>query len=266
MFQLENINIDIIRPLLNKENSHYPLLKSIISKKKKGKVYVDCLNKPSVAAILSDNGWFYLVGETSDDNFNSQLMNFLVSEAIVANGSILWFGIPEEWKKKIVGNTSVVVRDYPRVQYKFIGYDFDYDLYSKKNFKYKLKEINSDNIDEVFEYNKELSIFWESKELFLKNGFGYILLDGNQIIGHAISASVEAVEAEIDIQTQKEYRGKGIAAYLTSHLIKVCLKHSIEPKWDCSVENTASNKLASKLGFQMIKEYPFSIITTTQKI
>jgi len=42
MFQIDNENMDLLIPLLNKENSHYPLLKSIISNKKKGKAYVDC--------------------------------------------------------------------------------------------------------------------------------------------------------------------------------------------------------------------------------
>jgi len=262
MFQIDNENTDLLIPLLNKENSHYPLLKSIIYNKKKGKAYVDCLNKPSVAGVLSDDGWFYLIGEAGDDDFNSQLENFLISRIIVDKVSILWFGIPEEWRKKIVENTTVVVNDYPRVQYKFFGYD--YDMYSMMNFEYKLKAINLDNIDEVFEYNKDLYTFWESKELFIKNGFGYILLDDNQIIGHAISASVEDGEAEIDIQTEKQYRGKGIAGYLASSLIEECLQRSIVPKWDCSVENKASNKLAQKLGFQMIKKYPFSIITSLQ--
>jgi RimJ/RimL family protein N-acetyltransferase len=102
--------------------------------------------------------------------------------------------------------------------------------------------------------------FWSSKETFLKYGFGYVLLDGNKIVGHVISASVEDGEAEIDIQTDLNYRGKGLASLLVSRFIDECHVRSTTPKWDCAHDNVASNKLAISHGFVRVKKYPFCII------
>ncbi|SCZ11232.1 GNAT family N-acetyltransferase [Alkaliphilus peptidifermentans] len=258
MFEIDNEKLKIIESLLNEGNSHYPLLKAIISNKKKGKAYIDCLNKPSVAGVLTANGWFYLLGKNISADFSEKLEKFLLQKIIIDKLPILWFGIPREWKVKMLQNTSVVIEDYPRNQYEFI--EHNYNTCVGDYLEYKLKAISSENIDEVFEYNGDLYNFWRTKELFMENGFGYILLDDNKIIGHSISASVEDLEVEVDIGTEKGYRGKGIAKYLASCLIDVCLQRSMIPKWDCGVWNIPSDKLALKLGFRKLKEYPFSII------
>lgn len=258
MFEIDNTKLEILKPLLNSQNSNYPLLKSIISNKKNGKAYVDCLDKPSAAGVISADNWFYLLGENISDDFSEKLGNLLFKKIAIDNLQILWFGIPNEWKVKMLENTYVVIEDYPRNEYEFI--EHDYNTCVGDHQEYKLKAISSENIDEVFEYSEGLYTFWRTKELFLENGFGFILLDDNKIIGHSISASVEDLEVEIDIGTEKEYRGKGMARYLASCLIDECLKRSMIPKWDCGVWNIPSDKLALKLGFKKIKEYPFSII------
>jgi RimJ/RimL family protein N-acetyltransferase len=262
MFKVNNEDMRLLIPFLNENNSHYPLLKSIIANRKKGIAYVDSLVNPSITGILSNDGWFYLLGESIDDNFNTKLKEVLLEKVIVDKVSIFWFGISEEWKKKFVDISSVTIRDYDRIQYKFI--DSNYTLKSTNNhnyYDYRVERITLDNIDEVFKYNNELHTFWENKELFIGSGFGYIILDDNQIIGHSISASIEDKEVEIDIQTDESYRGKGIGEHLASCFINECLKRSMVPKWDCSAENVPSNKLAVRLGFQKIKKYPLSIIS-----
>jgi len=199
------------------------------------------------------------------NNSDQKMKNILATiqkeqnKIIVDKAPILWFGITDEWKRIIAEDTTVIVRDYPRVKYEFINSNYYSD--TANNVEYQLKEISSENVNEVFQYNKGLYGFWESKELFIENGLGFILLDGNKIIGHAISASVEDGEVEIDIRTDEQYRGKGIARYLTSCLIDKCLKTSRIPKWDCAVGNVPSNKLALKLGFEKVNEYPFSILS-----
>ncbi|SFI18617.1 GNAT acetyltransferase [Tindallia magadiensis] len=258
MFEINSTKLEILKPLLNSKNSNYPLLKSIIFNKNKGKAYVDCLDKPSAAGILSADNWFYLLGENTSDDFSEKLEALLLKKIFKDNLQILWFGIPNEWKVKMLQNTYVDIKDYPRNEYEFI--EHDYNTCAGDYIEYKLKSISSENIDEVFEYNQGLYTFWRTKELFMGNGFGYILLDDNKIIAHSISATVEDLEVEIDIGTKKEYRGKGIARYLASCLIDECLQRAMIPKWDCGVWNIPSDKLALKLGFKRIKEYPFSII------
>lgn len=60
--------------------------------------------------------------------------------------------------------------------------------------------------------------------------------------------------------TSKSYRGKGISTLLTTTLINECKKRDFIPKWDCSVANEASIRLAQKHGFEIEEEYPFAFI------
>ncbi|WP_066498246.1 GNAT family N-acetyltransferase [Abyssisolibacter fermentans] len=254
MLELKNGKIDFIKPLLNVDNNHFPLLKSILSGKKKGRVYVNSLEKLSVAAIISEDGWFYLLGTENDEHFNNNLDNFIVQKTIKQKKPLLWFGISQSWKKRLETYELLRIGEFPRVQY-----EFNYDKYIINSFAiptYLLESINKENVNKVFESDEEIEGFWGTEENFMKYGFGFILLDKGNIVGHVYSASVEDGEVEIDIQTDKSYRGKGVATYLASCLINECIKRDLIPKWDCAVSNEPSKKLAIKLGFQQIKEYP----------
>lgn len=260
MFELKSEKIDFIKPLLNVDNNHFPLLKSILSGKKKGRVYGNRLEELSVAAIISEDGWFYLLGTETDEYFNDRLENFIIQKTIKQKKPLLWFGISQSWKKRLETYDLLSIGEFPRVQY-----EFNYDEYMRNSFAippYLLEPINRENVQKVFESNEEIEGFWGAKENFMKYGFGFLLLDKGNIVGHAQSASVEDGEVEIDIQTDKSYRGKGVATYLASCLINECIKRDLIPKWDCAVSNESSNKLAVKLGFRKVKEYPFCFITS----
>jgi GNAT superfamily N-acetyltransferase len=258
MIVIKSEKLRVLKVLLNSKNSHYPLLKSIIFNNKKGKAYVDCIERPTIAGVLSFDNWFYLLGKKTHNYFSKKLEEILLKKVIIDEASILWFGITDYWKNRLLKNNSIAIEDYPRNEYEFIksnykSFEIDYP-------DYNLEKISQNNVDKLFRYSKDLYSFWSTKELFLEKGFGFILLDDKKIIAHSISASVEDLEVEIDIGTEKEYRGKRVARYLASCLIDECLQKSLIPKWDCGLWNIPSNKLALKLGFEKVKEYPFSII------
>lgn len=260
MLELRNEKMDFLKTLLNKNNDHFPLLKSILSEKKKGRVYVNNLEELSAAAIISEDIWFYLLGTENDEHFNNRLVNIIIQKTIKQEKPLLWFGISESWKKRLETYDLLSIKDFPRVQY-----EFNYDKYIINSFAiptYRLEPISKENVRKVFEFNEQIKGFWGTEENFIEYGFGFILLDKGNIVGHVHSASVEDGEVEIDIQTNKAYRDKGVATYLASCLINECIKRDLIPKWDCAVSNEPSNKLAIKLGFQKIKEYPFCFITS----
>jgi RimJ/RimL family protein N-acetyltransferase len=57
---------------------------------------------------------------------------------------------------------------------------------------------------------------------------------------------------ELGIETVEAYRGKGLAQSVCSALIDYCLQNNYEPVWSCRFENTASYRLAQKLGFEPV--------------
>lgn len=224
MLELNNEKTDFIKSLFNANNEHFPLIKSILSGKKKGRIYVNSIENLYTAAIMSEDGWFYLLGNEYDEDFNRELENIIIQKMRNENKSILWSGIPQNWRNRIKTNDSLRIEEFPRIQYKF-----DYNKYTLNSFtspSYLLKSINKENIDKVFNYCDDIESFWGTEENFIKYGFGFILLDKGNIVGHALSASVEDNEIEIDIQTDKSYRGHGIATYLASCLIDECIKRN----------------------------------------
>ncbi|WP_432663434.1 GNAT family N-acetyltransferase [Wukongibacter baidiensis] len=259
MLKIEKEQFDLISHLLNDENSHFPLLESILSDKKKGSVYVNSFETPTAALVISNDGWFYQLGGEDDINFNSGLEDIIVEET-KNNKPILWFGISKKWRRKLGDNGSLEVKDFPRIQYRFNK--SDYISYGENPFPYQLEYISKENVEKVLEYNDGIISFWGTIDNFIENGFGFILLDKEKIVAQCISASVENGEAEIDIETDDSYRGKGIARFMASCLIDECMKRCYIPKWDCAVGNIPSRKLADKLGFEKVAEYPFSYITS----
>lgn len=259
MLEIKAEQMNVVVQILNTENEHYPLLKAILSGKKKGNVYVNNLKEPSVAGVISEDGWFYLLGNEGDNSFNTELEDFIIDKITRNNIPILWFGIPESWRRKLNSHDSLKIGDFPRIQYEFDRKQ--YSSFKSAKFPYCLELINEKNVQNLFEHRDDIRSFWDSPEAFIKHGLGFIIMDDGRIIGHAISASVEDREVEIDIKSDELYRGKGIATFLASCLIDECIKRGLIPKWDCAAGNLPSKKLAMKLGFKEIKEYPFSFIT-----
>ena len=96
--------------------------------------------------------------------------------------------------------------------------------------------------------------FWTDAENFLKHGAGFSLFYNNELASTAYSAYVHDNFLEIGIETIEAYRGKGLAQFVCSALIDYCLQNNLEPVWSCRLENTASCKLARKLGFEPVSK------------
>ncbi|MEF7493020.1 GNAT family N-acetyltransferase [Lysinibacillus sphaericus] len=91
--------------------------------------------------------------------------------------------------------------------------------------------------------------YWDSTANFLTNGFGFCLLHKEQIISEAVSIFTSNEYAEIDIMTDSNFRGQGLASLMATTFINHCLANELKPCWDCDVTNKASIYLGTKLGF-----------------
>ena len=58
---------------------------------------------------------------------------------------------------------------------------------------------------------------------------------------------------EIEIDTKREYRGKGLATVVGAKLILECLANNITPSWDA--HDLRSVHLAEKLGYHLSHDY-----------
>ncbi len=118
---------------------------------------------------------------------------------------------------------------------------------------FKLCEINKELLQKI--HGKITPAFsWNNLNNFLENGKGYCITDGDIPAAWAFSAAVSSDEVDIGIETSSNYRHRGFAYIVAQMMIRYCFEQHKSPVWACHYENTASVKLAEKLGFVKTSE------------
>lgn len=90
-------------------------------------------------------------------------------------------------------------------------------------------------------------------EKYNKLGLGVVVFKDGNLVSGASSYTRYKNGIEIEIDTKKEYRKKGLAYACGAKLILECLKRGLYPSWDA--HNLASVALAEKLGYHFSHEY-----------
>jgi L-amino acid N-acyltransferase YncA len=90
---------------------------------------------------------------------------------------------------------------------------------------------------------------------FLNTGLGYVLVDGEEIASLCCSSFVARGIHVSDIETEVSHRRKGYAEAVARAFVAECDEKRLQPHWDCMAENTASARLAEKLGFTQSHGY-----------
>ena len=111
-------------------------------------------------------------------------------------------------------------------------------------------------------------LFWQCREIewcrdlvwqyddyprYQKYGLGAIILKDEEPVSGASSYSSYIGGIEIEIDTRKDYRRRGLAYISGAKLILECLKRGWYPSWDA--QNRWSVALAEKLGYHFDYEY-----------
>ncbi len=120
---------------------------------------------------------------------------------------------------------------------------------------YELHEIDADIYDRCLgdPVTKDFVVAFESKEAYLKNGIGMVLIKDGRIVSGASSFSRYNEGIEIEVDTVADERRKGLATIACAALILRCLRENLYPSWDA--QNMNSVHLAEKLGYESAHEY-----------
>lgn len=92
-------------------------------------------------------------------------------------------------------------------------------------------------------------------DAFLETGLGVCLLAGDEIVSEAYAPFVGRRTAEVGVVTAEGQRGRGLAAVTVAFLAQSLADHDLELYWSCDAENTASIRVAEKLGFASPRSY-----------
>lgn len=106
----------------------------------------------------------------------------------------------------------------------------------------------------MLDWFKDCCAQFPSYEEYHQKGLGFAALYQGEPVAAASSYTVYDEGIEIEIDTQKEHRQKGLATACAAKLMLACLERGLYPSWDAA--NKISLALAEKLGYHFDKAYP----------
>ncbi len=224
-----------------------------------GRVFVDQRENPQVALIWSSVGYFFLAGDSKLAGNLTDIRQTLTetfvpaSRALGETGFIL---VPSDhhWKdhldELLPGRGAIEIYRRPFV-FDHIQHAIQNDSVEGIPQGFLLKPVDGTLAEEI-----GILASWVSVELFLQNGLGFALMDGDVIASVCYSVFASSTHLEIDVHTDERYRRRGLAVLTAGAFIEECLVRSLQPNWECFWENEPSIALAGKLGFKAESDYP----------
>ena len=100
---------------------------------------------------------------------------------------------------------------------------------------------------------RDFVALYDGYDMYERMGLGVAAMYGGEIVAGASSYSSYRGGIEIEIDTRKDYRRRGLAAACGAKLILECLGRGLYPSWDAA--NLRSVALAEKLGYVLDREY-----------
>ncbi len=103
------------------------------------------------------------------------------------------------------------------------------------------------------DFSRDFVSLYADYDEYRRIGLGVVALKDGVPVSGASSYSSYRGGIEIEIDTRREYRRKGLATACGARLILECLDRGIYPSWDA--QNRFSVALAEKLGYHFDHEY-----------
>lgn len=248
--------------LLERSGSFFPLIQAVLAGQQPGFAFADQLEDPHSAAVLTRTGFLCTFGD--DDlcchRFNQDFAAFLHAPYASTPTYLLWYA-PSTWW---IDWFATQVRDTVRMRNR-IRLTWDPAAPRQSGTGSPLPAgsrmclIDGRNFSASVGSGLDIDQrFWRSKQDFLVDGIGVILLDArDDPLCICYSACVAGRFAEVDIWTDPAHRQRGLGAMTARAFIAACAQRGLTPTWDCFSTNAASFKLAQQLGFVETAAYAF---------
>ena len=97
-------------------------------------------------------------------------------------------------------------------------------------------------------------LFWSDAGEFSRSGSGFCIMCGKEPAAWSFVAASDGREADIGVEASPAHRGKGLAFAAAVMTLKGVVASGRKPVWACDEQNTASQGLARKLGFEKAGE------------
>lgn len=246
-------------------------VRAVIEHMVSGKVYVDNALDVKTAYIVHPYGMTLLLGDSDNGDFNQQFRKYSLN-IDGKRDSFEWMQTyPKSWDNKLKNLFGAQLipsgKNISKIENGII------ELNTRVNFKFDKAAYLTNKVDsygqniEITQTDRQMfrqmkgtvvpKSFWDSEDDFFTNGIAYSLLYKGELASMSFSSYKFGDQIELGIETNPEFRGKGLAKIVCSALIDYCIEKNYEPIWACRKENIGSYKLALKLGFKPTLELPY---------
>lgn len=90
----------------------------------------------------------------------------------------------------------------------------------------------------------------------------FAAVDGTRILGHGSSLAASQAFADVGVHVAQAHRGQGIATAAAGLACRAVGQAGLTPVWGAGSENTASRRVAEKLGFEEVARLVFLVPAT----
>ncbi|MGD2248851.1 MAG: GNAT family N-acetyltransferase [Candidatus Methanofastidiosia archaeon] len=263
LYTLPESAYDKVRKMFNDKKFNIRVM-SVIERNTKGRIWVDNIKNPSSALVWSYFDIFSLGGNEKNEQFNYALEQFILENIVPEAQSIglHYFAVQlhpvDTWEKII---REIFARPL-EINYEYC-FAFNYGLYQKFSRVNTpshgvLVQVDADFLEKgvTNPLRTEITETWDSLDAFMQKGVGVCLVLHDEIVCRCISRHVAGNHHNMSIFTAKEHRKRGFATLTAQTFIDICLSRGLIPVWMADEDNTASIRIAEKLGFEKTGKYP----------
>lgn len=237
--------------LIDYANTHdcgsvYPL--SVVEGIQKGDIFTNSVRDYEKVLFWTHSGFAYLSGKM-DEYFLEDIYEFMSDRTKLHTKRFLLMTRDKYIQEYFEQKGDIIEEKRYLFQYSGAkGY-----MKSSLPEEYELKSIDNRLLPQIS--GKIVpSLFWNDTNEFLAKGKGYCITHNNDIVSWAFSAAVSTKEMDIGIETKLEYKQQGLGMIVANKMIQYTLEQAKQPVWACHYKNTASEKMAEKLGFIKVSE------------
>ncbi len=228
-------------------------------------VFVDNPAKPKSSLIWNKQETLLLSGDSGNEAFNQDLRD-TVSREIIPDANMRQ--IPEIalhyhskiWAKVIIQMFSPMEPTKTLRRY----YNFDRP---KFNWRSRIPEgdrilpmsqpvLQNQNLNHIQDMTGGVKSYWHSFNDFLNRGFGYCLVQGDEILSWCFSVYASGRDYELELATHNSHQGKDYGTLVAAACVEHCNQQDLNPHWHCWNDNLLSIKIAEKVGFENPVKYP----------
>ncbi|NLW70306.1 MAG: GNAT family N-acetyltransferase [Eubacteriaceae bacterium] len=251
MYKLEYFEKDKIEKFYEnwEESGIYSFLSGYM-----GAAWVDDISSPNSARIITGD-FCYLAGDAASPGAKELIYNIpeeIAEDVLLVPQNKRWSNLIEESYGE---NCEKIIRYATKKE----GDVFDRALL--KSYAESLpKHYSIVPIDEGLyhlaledEWSHDFVSQFKDYKDFEQRGMGFGVIYKDKLVSGSSSYTVYPGGCEVETDTFRPYRRRGLAMAVTAHMILACLERGWYPSCDCA--NSISLHMAEKFGYRLDREY-----------